>query len=160
MSLKKDGIHWSLLKFYAVWLAVFCLAISNTSIASDSIQPILVSKEDAAKNIIDNVIPTINSTSLRTNQYPMMLNAGSRVMQAVPDGGNGSEYLLCKNSSWLFFIDLEPTAHFAHPVMITLLDAVSGEIRSLDAEWWPIIEMPVFKNQDDRLDSSTIIYER
>jgi hypothetical protein len=160
MSLKKDGIHWSLLKFYAVWLAVFFLAISNPSIASDSIQPILVSKEDASKKIIDNVIPTINSTSLRANQHPLMLDAGSRVMQAVPDGGMGSEYLLCKNSSWLFFIDLAPNAHFAHPTMIILLDAVSGEIRSLDAEWWPIIEMPVFKNQDDRLDSSMIIYER
>ena len=160
MSLKKDGIHWSLLKFLAVWLAVFCLAITNPSIASDSIQPILMSKEDAAKKIIDNVIPTINSTSLRANQYPLLLDVGSRVMQAVPDGGMGSEYLACKNSSWLFFIDLAPNAHFAHPAMIALLDAVSGEIRSLDAEWWPIIEMPVFKNQDDRLDSSTIIYER
>jgi hypothetical protein len=150
----------SLLKFYAVWLAVFCLAISSTSIASDSIQPILVSKEDAAKKIIDNVIPTINSTSLRANQYPLLLDVGSRVMQAVPDGGMGSEYLACNNSSWLFFIDLAPNAHFAHPAMIALLDAVSGEIRSLDAEWWPIIEMPVFKNQDDRLDSIMIIYER
>jgi hypothetical protein len=158
--MKKDGIHWSSLQLYAVWLAVFCLAISNSSFATDSIPPIFVSKEDAANKIIDNVIPTINSTSLRANQYPLMLDAGSRVMQAVPDGGNGSEYLLCQNSSWLFFIDLAPNAHFAHPAMITLLDAVSGEIRSLDAEWWPIIEMPVFKNQDDRLDSIMIIYER
>jgi hypothetical protein len=44
--------------------------------------------------------------------------------------------------------------------MIALLDAVSGEIRSLDAEWWPVIEMPIFKNRADRLDSNTIIYER
>ena len=160
MSLKKDGIHWSLLKFLAVWLAVFCLAITNPSIASDSIQPILMSKEDAAKKIIENVIPTINSTSLRGNQYPLLLDAGSRVMQAIPSGGMGSEYLVCENNSWLFFIDLAPNAHFAHPATITLLDAVSGEIRSLDAEWWPIIEMPFFKNQADRLDSNMIIYER
>ena len=160
MSFKRDGIHWSSLHFCAIWLAVFCLATSNCSIASDSIQPILMSKEDAAKKIIENVIPTINSTSLRVNQYPLLLDAGSRVMQAIPSGGMGSEYLVCENNSWLFFIDLAPNAHFAHPAMITLLDAVSGEIRSLDAEWWPIIEMPFFKNQADRLDSNMIIYER
>ncbi|MFZ3149907.1 MAG: hypothetical protein WA137_12835 [Methanothrix sp.] len=160
MSFKRDCIRWSSLHFCAIWLAVFCLTTSNCSIASDSIQPILMSKEDAAKKIIENVIPTINSTSLRVNQYPLLLDAGSRVMQAIPSGGMGSEYLVCENNSWLFFIDLAPNAHFAHPATITLLDAVSGEIRSLDAEWWPIIEMPFFKNQADRLDSNMIIYER
>ena len=160
VSFKSCMSRWPPIHFCAVWLAIFLIIISNSSIASDSISSALISKGHAAEKIIATVVPSINSTSLRVHQYPLLLDAGSRVRQAVSSGGTTSEYLVCENSSWLFFIDPAPDAHFAHPVEIALLDAESGEIRRMDAEWWPAIEVPVFKNMAERQEPSMIVFER
>jgi hypothetical protein len=119
-----------------------------------------MTKEDAAQMMIATVAADINDSSFRVHQYPALIDAGSKVRQAVADERRAPEYLACERQSWLFFIDLSPGAHFAHPAIIALLDAVSGEIKSMDAEWWPVFEVPVFDSTAKRQDPSMIVFER
>lgn len=164
MFAKKAGYHWSSLSLSAIGLTVILIIMANSCQASDSINgsssQALITKGDAAQKIITTIVPNINSSSFRVHQHPILLDAGSRVRQAVNDEGKTPEYLACEHKSWLFFIDLSPGAHFAHPTIIALLDAVNGEIKSMDAEWWPVIEVPVFENMAERQDPSMIVFER
>lgn len=161
---KKAGHHWSILSLSAIGLTVILITMTSSCQASDPINgsssQALITKGDAAQKIITTVAANVSSSSLRVHQYPTLLDVGSRVRQAVNDEGKTPEYLACKHQSWLFFIDLSPGAHFAHPAIIALLDAVDGEIKSMDAEWWPVIEMPVFESMTERQDPSMIVFER
>ncbi len=150
-----------LLALSAIGLAAIFI-IANPCYAADSAgssSQMLITKENASQKIIAEIVPNISS-SLRVNQYPTLLDAGSRVTQANDGGRKAQEYLTCEHQSWLFFIDLSPGAHFAHPAMIVLLDAISGEIKRMDAEWWPVIENAVFDSVAERQDPSTIVFER
>ncbi len=161
---KKAGHHRPSLSLSAIGLTVILITMANSCQASDSINgsssQALITKGDAAQKMITTIVPNINSSSFRVHQYPALLDAGSRVRKAVNDEGKTPEYLACKNQSWLFFIDLSPGAHFAHPAIIALLDAVNGEIKSMDAEWWPVIETPVFESTSERQDPGMIVFER
>jgi hypothetical protein len=161
---KKAGYHWSISSIIAIGLTIILITMANSCQASDSINgsssQALITKGDAAQKIITAIVPNINSSSFRVHQYPTLLDAGSRVRQAVNDEGKTPEYLACEHQSWLFFIDLSPGAHFAHPAIIALLDAVNGEIKSMDAEWWPVIEVSVFESMAERQDPSMIVFER
>jgi len=167
MLAKKAGYHRHLLSLCAlcaIGLTAFFIIMANSLQASDSINgsssQALMTKEDAAQKIIATVVADINDSSFRVHQYPALLDAGSKVRQAVTDEGKAPEYLACERQSWLFFIDLSPDAHFAHPAIIALLDAVNGEIKSMNAEWWPVIEVPVFDTMAERQDPSMIVFER
>lgn len=165
MLVKKVGYHRHLLALCAIALtAFFFIILANSVQASDSVNgslnQTLMTKEDAAQMMIATVAVDINDSSFRMHQYPALIDAGSKVRQAVTDESKASEYLACERQSWLFFIDLSPGAHFAHPAIIALLDAVSGEIKSMDAEWWPVIEVPVFDSTAKRQDPSMIVFER
>jgi hypothetical protein len=161
---KNAGHHWSILSLSAIGLTVILITMASSCQASDSINgsssQALITKGDAVQKIITAIVPNINSSSLRVHQYPTLLDAGSRVRQAVNDEGKTPKYLACEHQSWLFFIDLSPGAHFAHPAIIALLDAVDGEIKSMDAEWWPVIEVSVFESMAERQDPSMILFER
>lgn len=160
--LSKKVVHPRiLLALSAIGLAAIFI-IANPCYAADLAGPLsqtLITKENASQKIIAEIVPNISS-SLRVNLFPTLLDAGSRVTQASDGGGKTQEYLTCEHQSWLFFIDLSPGAHFAHPAVIVLLDAVNGEIKSMDAEWWPVIEDAVFDNIAERQDPSTIVFER
>ena len=164
MLAKKVGYRRHLISLCAIGLIAFFIILTNSVQASDSINgslsQTLMTKEDAAQRIIATVAVDINDSSFRVHQYPDLIDAGSKVRQAVADERRASEYLACERQSWLFFIDLSPGAHFAHPAIIVLLDAVSGEIKSMDAEWWPVIEVPVFDSTAKRQDPSMIVFER
>lgn len=141
-----------------------CLAAAN---AEDGAGQSLLSKDEAARMIVDSVVKNLTSDSndsnsnmgLRVNQYSELLDAQTEVREATPDETAPSRTLVCQNASWLFFFDLAPGAHFAHPTAFALLDAVSGEIQYMDAEWWPVLDVPVFADETERQDSETIVYE-
>ena len=118
------------------------------------------SRDQAAQKYLDSVVKNTTSKSLRINQYPSLLDTGVRIREAYIQRGNVSEYLFCEHPSWLFFLDLAPNAHFAHTVVISLLDTVTGEIKSINAQWWPVIELPAFNTESKRNESSTIVFEK
>ena len=164
MLAKRVGYRRHLILLCAIGLTAFFIILANSIQASDSVNgslnQTLMTKEDAAQRIIATVAADINDSSVRVHQYPALIDAGSKVRQAVADERRAPDYLICERQSWLFFIDLSPGAHFAHPTIIALLDAVSGEIKSMDAEWWPVIEVPVFDSTAERQDPSMIVFER
>ncbi|NYT02743.1 MAG: hypothetical protein GKC10_08330 [Methanosarcinales archaeon] len=133
-------------------------------LADDNASQSLISRDDAARMIIDTLVRNVTENrevnmGLRVNQYPELLDAGTEVRVAAVDGTSNASVLVCENASWLFFLDLAPGAHYAHPTIIAVLDAVSGEIQSMDAQWWPLLAEPVFSDEAAREDPETIIFE-
>lgn len=127
-----------------------------------------LSKEDAAKKVLSSTVERIwakadKSKGLRVNQYSELLPKGAIVRPAfVPDRKNKEkEVLECKNSCWLFFLDEDPLAHFAHPVRIILVDAVTGEQQELATDWWPQIDgNPIFDKIKERSDPKNVIFDK
>jgi hypothetical protein len=125
----------------------------------------MISKDKAAEMVIESLVKNLTENSnlkmgLQVNQYPELLDAGVEVREAIMGETMPSRVLVCQNDSWLFFLDLAPLAHFAHPVIIALIDAVSGKLQTMDAQWWPVLEKPVFANETQRQDPKTIIFEK
>jgi len=124
---------------------------------------VVVDKEQAAQIVLDTVVSEAHRTmdaqqGLRANQYGELLPAGSTIRPALP-GEEHAQMLTCDNACWLFLIDKAPLAHFAHPVEIATVDSVTGEVRRIDAEWWPEVnDSPVFDTLESRSDSSQTIY--
>ncbi len=144
-------------------LIVFILLSGTCVVSCLTYEPLgnaMITKDQAAQEFLNSTIKNITASSLRVNQYPNLLDTGVRVREAYIQKDNSSGYLLCEHPSWLFFVDLAPNAHFAHPVIISILDAATGKIKSIDAEWWPVLESPIFDTEAKRNDSSTVVYER
>jgi hypothetical protein len=125
----------------------------------------MISKDEAAQMVIDTLVKNLTENSdlkmgLQVNQYPELLDAGTKVNEATTDVTMPSRILVCQNASWLFFLDLAPGAHFAHPAIIAVLDAISGEIQTMDAQWWPVLTESIFDDETQRRDLETIIFER
>jgi hypothetical protein len=162
MPQKKSPITCISLVFYVLVLIFGIMANSChvTGTYSDNSSQVLINKEDAARKIIDVIVPNIGSINLTVHQYPTLLDAGSKVTQARAYGSNALDNLFCEHSSWLFFFDLAPGSHFAHPTRLALMDATNGEIKSIDTEWWPVIEVPIFDSVKEREDQNAIVFER
>ena len=168
MNLKLNGKNWpsNLLGTTALMMTMLaatslCLASAQTA---DNASRSIISEDEASQIIIDTLVKNLTESSelemgLRVNQYKDLLKAGSQVGEAKPDEIEPSRVLVCQNASWLFFLDLAPGAHFAHPAIIAVLDAISGEIQSMDAQWWPVIIQPAFENETERQDPESIIFE-
>ncbi|KUK44508.1 MAG: Uncharacterized protein XD72_1116 [Methanothrix harundinacea] len=169
MNLKLNGENWPLNLFSAAGLTMALLATVSLCLASpqaeDDISPSMISEDEASQMIIDTLVKNLAESSelemgLRVNQYQDLLDAGTQVREANQDELESSGVLVCQNASWLFFLDLAPGAHFAHPVIIAVLDAVTGDVQFMDGQWWPIIMQPAFENETVRRDSETIIFEK
>jgi hypothetical protein len=151
-------------------LILFIALFTTSSTAFTGCQPReagqQISKEDAATKVVSTVVDKIweqadQSKGLRANQYEELLPKGTRVQSAFVPEGQKPSVMVCKNACWLFFIDEQPGAHFAHPVQIALLDAKTGEVQVIQAEWWPQIDgKAVFDNVDERNDPKTIIFDK
>lgn len=133
--------------------------------AEDNASQAMISKDEAAQMVIDTLVKNLTENSdlkmgLRVNQYPELLDASTEVREATTDETMPSRVLVSQNASWLFFLDLAPGAHFAHPAIIAVLDAVSGEIQTMDAQWWPVLSEPVFEDETQRRYQETIILEK
>jgi len=128
---------------------------------------IKIKKEDASQRILKERVEAMKAKidpriGLRVLQYPDILSKGMKVRSAIQGGSKEKEFeLSCKNPSWFFFIDEMPDAHFAHPVRFILMDAVTGEIQEIKADWWPLInEKPIFNTKQSRTDKSLVVFEQ
>ncbi len=124
-----------------------------------------LSKTEAATIVNTTLVEDIwanadQQKGLRVQQYPELLAAGTRVQPAVAAAGEPAA-LECQNDCWLFFIDEQPGAHFAHPTQIVLLDAQTEELQVLPANWWPLIDgKATFATTTERNDTATIIFDQ
>jgi hypothetical protein len=169
MSLRFNAENCPSNFFITAGLMIMLMAMMGICLGSTqegySASQAMISKDEAAKMIIDNLVKNLTENSdlkmgLQVNQYPELLEARTEVKEANAGENMPSRVLVCQNTSWLFFLDLAPRAHFAHPAMIAVIDAVSGEIQTMDAQWWPILAKPVFDNETLRRDPKTIIFEK
>jgi hypothetical protein len=127
-----------------------------------------IGKEEAAKKVLSSTVERIwekadKKKGLRVNQYGELLPKGAVVRPAfeADKKKRGKTELECKNACWLFFIDEDPLAHFAHPVRIAVVDAVTGEQQEIAADWWPQInDKPVFDTIRERTDPKNIIFNK
>jgi hypothetical protein len=125
-----------------------------------------IGKEEAAKKIITDIVEKIwkeadQKKGLRVHQYKELLSEGTRVQPAAVPEDQETLILVCKNPSWMFFVDEQPGAHFVHPVRIVLLDANTGEIREIKTDRWPQINgKPVFDTFEKRRNPETIIFDK
>ena len=100
--------------------------------------------------------------ALPANGFPAycpyeLLNAGDVVVPAVVDDGvdPATVTMTAANPSWFFFVDLNPVSSFSHAVKYALVDAVTGKVSSVNADWWPAINgVPIYASSDDRADSA------
>lgn len=141
------------------------LAIDNLcpcESATPTQQVLPISREAAAQVVLETSPPEMltqfdPSRGLRINQYQDLFPAGSEVRPASPDAGH-DQAVTCQNACWLTMIDKDPLAHFAHPVEIVTVDSVTGEMKRIEAEWWPEVNgLPVFDTLSNRADSKQII---
>ncbi|MGD8568513.1 MAG: CARDB domain-containing protein [Gammaproteobacteria bacterium] len=123
-------------------------------------------KKRAAQRVSTTIVADIwekadKEKGLRALQYDQLLPAGTQIQPArVPDNKKSAKTeIVCKNRCWLFFIDQDPAAHFAHPVTIVVLDAKTGDQQIIKAEWWPSIDgKPVFNKLEQRRDEKRTIF--
>jgi hypothetical protein len=163
MKKNLEVISMSLLK--VVGLIIIFVLLTDIYYASEmmtdeTLAQAAITKEQASQKFLDFFAKNVTNKSVRINQYPSLLDTGIRVREAYSQGSDAPKYLICEHPSWLFFVDMAPGAHFAHPTKISLLDAVDGNIKSIDAQWWPVIEMPLFNTEFKRNDSSTVVFEK
>jgi hypothetical protein len=69
------------------------------------------------------------------------LERGASIVADAPEGPSpGQPKLECKGKCILAMLDLQPRAHFAHPVILGVYDFGDGEVKTMKAEWWPLDE--------------------
>ena len=94
-------------------------------------------------------------------EYQDALPKGTRIEPAFTTKGKTATALVTQNPSWLFMIDEEPGAHFAHPVKLVVVDAKTQEKQVIETEWWPKVNnRPVFETVSARTDPSLITFYR
>jgi hypothetical protein len=167
MNIRPNGEKYHSNFFITVCLMIMLMAMMGICLGSvqEGHNQAMISKDDAAEKIIDTLVKNLTESSdlkmgLQVNQYPALLDAGTEVREAAGGETMPSRILVCQNASWLFFLDLSPRAHFAHPAMIAVVDATSGEIQTMDAQWWPALTVSVFDTETRRRDPETIIFEK
>ena len=125
-----------------------------------------IGREEATKIIIDTQVAglwerTDQRKGLRVHQLREPLAEGTRVQPAFVPEGKDMPVIVCENPCWLFFIDEDPLAHFAHPVRIVVLDSMTRRQKMIDAQWWPMIDgKPIFSKVKERTDPETIIFNK
>ncbi len=128
--------------------------------------PQQIGKPEAAAKVIATLVEGIwqdadRKLGLRVQQYPELLPVGTRVQPASGFGGKEARVIVCANPSWLFFIDEQPEAHFAHPVRIVLFDAKTSTTQTIQTDRWPQINSePIFDTFDKRRDPKTVIFDK
>ncbi|MBN2736030.1 MAG: hypothetical protein JXR70_03555 [Spirochaetales bacterium] len=110
--------------------------------------------------VIPQLEPVIDKTKgLVVHRYADFLTIGS-ILEIAELRDSAIRTLECKNPSWIFFADLDPIAHFGHPVQITLMDGVTGEIMTFKSDWWPKVNgHDIFSTLRERTNTATQIYK-
>ena len=114
--------------------------------------------------IVDQIWDQVDQHGgLRVHAYPRELDAGTKVEPFAPPGV-AVDSMTCENTCLLFFIDIYPSGHFAHPVVIALYDLRTRELNHVEGDWWPLVTWPsgaiepVFDTVAKREDPALIVY--
>ncbi len=97
-----------------------------------------LSYKQARKLLLNKVI---RPSSLRPGdaliafRLPKALKAGQRV---APYRGRGPTFK-AKGPTWFFWIDDDPKARFEHRTRYVFIDAITGKVRVLTQQWWPLV---------------------
>jgi hypothetical protein len=145
-------------------IAALVLVMLHGCGRDDTVAPL--NREDAAQRLISTRVEAIWSKAdqargLRVNQLERLLPAGTRVRPARTEPGEDAAELTCKNDCWLFLIDLDPLAHFAHPVRIVAMEATTGKQQEIAAQWWPLVDNePVLSKLGERTAPEGVIFDK
>lgn len=115
-----------------------------------------------------------NLEFLRIHRYPRKLQQGEFAETLVPGtspGTNGGLTCQSARGCWLFFVDTNHWAHFAHTTVLALWEIDSGGFQPpVVGEWWPLLNgEPIFNtviSREDWFDDDypdpvqTIVYPR
>lgn len=118
----------------------------------------LLNQETAAQLVQNAVVAPLweradQSKGLRVLQHDEMLAEGVVIEPAFAPLGGSTRRMVAQNQSWLFMIDELPGAHFAHPVKLVLVDAITGERQEMETDWWPKVnDVQLFDTEPARTD--------
>jgi hypothetical protein len=79
---------------------------------------------------------SIERFGYQLSRYRPSLRPGDTVR---PFDAPAERGLVCGYRCSVFFLDLLPGAHFAHPTVVGLYDHETGELQTLRGEWWPYV---------------------
>ena len=123
-----------------------------------------LSKVDAATLVQESIVNPLwavanKDIGLKVLQYNVILPKGTKIEPAYEAAGQAPASIVSQNPSWLFMIDEMPGAHFAHPVKLVVVDAVTKEQKIMETEWWPKVnDRQVFEKEAVRADPSLIVF--
>ena len=121
----------------------------------------LLNKADAANLVQNSIVNPLwakadRQDGLKVLQYGEILPEGTLIEPAFETMDNE---IVSQNPSWLFMIDEMPGAHFAHPVKLVVVDAVTRDQQVIETEWWPKVDSrQIFDKESIRADPSLITF--
>lgn len=124
----------------------------------------LLNKADAANLVQNSIVNPLwanadQQDGLKVLQYSEILPEGALIEPAFETMGRPSAAIVSQNPSWLFMIDEMPGAHFAHPVKLVVVDAVTKDQQVIETEWWPKVDSrQIFDKESIRADPSLITF--
>ena len=121
----------------------------------------LLNKADAANLVQNSIVNPLwakadRQDGLKVLQYGEILPEGTLIEPAFETMDNE---IVSQNPSWLFMIDEMPGAHFAHPVKLVVVDAVTRDQQVIETEWWPKVDSrQIFDKESIRADPALITF--
>jgi hypothetical protein len=121
-------------------------------------QPIM-SRQDAADMVTADIIDSLPEEDVLVGYGPLcMIPGGVDIHQE--DLEDGRLVTTTTDLSWLFWLDLEPFSHFAHPTRFVVVNARSGTTSfNGEGSYWPTVGgTTLYRNSGDRSGSPDIFY--
>ncbi|MDY0412976.1 hypothetical protein, partial [Methanothrix soehngenii] len=139
-------------------------AATDTEVPAFEGSQALLNKADAANLVQNSIVNPLwanadQEDGLKVLQYSEILPQGTLIEPAFETFGRPSAAIVSQNPSWLFMIDEMPGAHFAHPVKLVVVDAVTRDQQVIETEWWPKVDSrQIFDKESIRADPSLITF--
>ena len=139
-------------------------AATDTEVPAFEGSQALLNKADAANLVQNSIVNPLwanadQEDGLKVLQYSEILPQGTLIEPAFETFGRPSAEIVSQNPSWLFMIDEMPGAHFAHPVKLVVVDAVTRDQQVIETEWWPKVDSrQVFDKESIRADPALITF--
>lgn len=100
-----------------------------------------------ARPVVASILDELDSPPRHWRVHWRLLRRGTEVSSHHFAGGEPPAAYTCRGWCVLFFLDLDPYAHFAHPTRIAIYDSKPAAVDDAlvvlpPAEWWPTIREP------------------
>lgn len=102
-----------------------------------------------ARPVVASILDELENPPRHWRVHWQLLRRGTEVSSFDFAGGDQPPTYACRGWCVLFFLDLDPYAHFAHPTRIVVYDSKAGAggnpLTVLPAtEWWPTVREPAW----------------